>query len=137
MPASTIAAALEARYLSALKGQRQRLACGAAPAAERLDEGMLEGALLCAKVCSYAQGLQLIAEASKARGWAASLPDVLNCWRGGCIIRAALLADFREAFRQPAAAERPGPDAPELPRRPEVIQITGYSGNNHVQKLNI
>jgi len=101
VPAATVAAALEARYLSALKATRAKFAGGVAeapPPSTKLDDGALEGALLCAKVCSYAQGLQLIAEASEARGWAARLPDVLNCWRGGCIIRAALLADFREAF---------------------------------------
>ncbi|KAH8093475.1 hypothetical protein JL720_4611 [Aureococcus anophagefferens] len=43
-------------------------------------------------------GLALLAAASESHGWAVNVPDVLACWQGGCIIRAALLVDFRAAF---------------------------------------
>ena len=102
VPAGTIAAALEARYLSSLKATRGALAAAAAPAdpapARALAAATLENALLCAKICSYAQGLALLAAASESHGWAVNVPDVLACWQGGCIIRAALLVDFRAAF---------------------------------------
>ena len=102
VPAGTIAAALEARYLSSLKATRGALAAAAKPAdpapARALAAATLENALLCAKICSYAQGLALLAAASESHGWAVNVPDVLACWQGGCIIRAALLVDFRAAF---------------------------------------
>jgi 6-phosphogluconate dehydrogenase len=99
----TVAAALEARYLSALVAQRRRFSSIATVGVHedlcpRIPEGLLEDALLCAKICSYAQGMALIRTTSLQKGWSAEPDAVLRCWQGGCIIRADLLRDFRKAY---------------------------------------
>jgi 6-phosphogluconate dehydrogenase len=99
----TVAAALEARYLSALVAQRRRFASIATVGVHedlcpRIPEAVLEDALLCAKICSYAQGMSLIRTTSLQKGWSAEPDAVLRCWQGGCIIRADLLKDFRKAY---------------------------------------
>lgn len=102
LPAPTVSAALEARYVSALKSLRVDAAPmleGPTPSEWPDDlESVLEAAMVCSKICSYAQGLALIAKAASERGWNTQIPDVLACWRGGCIIRASLLADFKRAI---------------------------------------
>jgi len=60
----------------------------------------LEDALYFAKVSSYAQGMALLHAASEAYGYGINLSEVARIWKGGCIIRAALLDPIREAFRQ-------------------------------------
>ena len=107
VPMPTVSAALEARYTSA---QRQtRLKASAALAAvptttetiENNDAFVtdLEAALVCSKICSYAQGLALIEAAKEEYKWTdLRIADVLRCWRGGCIIRAKLLVDFAAAL---------------------------------------
>ena len=106
----TVAAALEARYLSALVAQRRRFASIATVGVHedlcpRIPEGVLEDALLCAKICSYAQGMALIRTTSLQKGWAAEPDSVLRCWQGGCIIRADLLKDFRKAYADDPSLE--------------------------------
>jgi len=122
--APTIAAALEARYVSARVDDRAALAAAAdegsaaskSDAARPVAASDVEAALVCAKICSYAQGLALLAEASKNRGWAVSPDEALRCWQGGCIIRADLLVTFRAAF-----AEAPG--LPNLLLDPAVAKL--------------
>ncbi|CAH0380184.1 unnamed protein product [Pelagomonas calceolata] len=106
----TVAAALEARYLSALVAQRRRFASIATVGVHedlcpRIPEAVLEDALLCAKICSYAQGMSLIRTTSLQKGWAAEPDSVLRCWQGGCIIRADLLKDFRKAYADDPSLE--------------------------------
>ncbi|KAH8070534.1 hypothetical protein JL721_4927 [Aureococcus anophagefferens] len=67
VPAGTIAAALEARYLSSLKATRCAAAAPNRAAPAPAAAATLENALLCAKICSYAQGLALLAAASEPR----------------------------------------------------------------------
>ena len=50
-------------------------------------------------VITYAQGLAVLSGASEAYGYHLDLEAVARIWRGGCIIRAALLEDIRAAFR--------------------------------------
>ncbi|MEM7518601.1 MAG: NADP-dependent phosphogluconate dehydrogenase, partial [Planctomycetota bacterium] len=101
VPAPTVSAALEARYVSSLKDLR--VEAGTIPTntdflPDEDLETMLSDALVCSKICSYAQGLSLICEAKKVHGWTdLQLTNVLDCWRGGCIIRAKLIGDFRAA----------------------------------------
>lgn len=47
---------------------------------------------------SYAQGLALLQTASAERGWDIPMKEVVNVWKGGCIIRSLLLQDFDQAF---------------------------------------
>ncbi|MGA2751915.1 MAG: NADP-dependent phosphogluconate dehydrogenase [Verrucomicrobiota bacterium] len=56
-------------------------------------------ALYAAMIITYAQGLALLAVASDKYEYHLDLEAVARIWRGGCIIRAALLKDICAAFR--------------------------------------
>jgi len=109
IPVPSIAAALDARNLSAMK--EERVAASArlpGPQAALTDEekanlvSWAHDALYAARVVTYAQGMRLIQAASKEYQWNVSLAEMARIWRGGCIIRAKLLTPLREAFtRQP------------------------------------
>ena len=55
-------------------------------------------ALFAGMIIIYAQGLALLAVASDKYGYHLNLEAVARIWRGGCIIRAALLEDICAAF---------------------------------------
>ncbi len=62
----------------------------------------LERGMFAAVILTYAQGLDLLCHASREYGYHLDPEEVARIWRGGCIIRAALLEDIREAFsKQP------------------------------------
>jgi 6-phosphogluconate dehydrogenase len=103
----TISAALDARVLSSLKAQRVaaaavhpatdlRAAFGSADRRRWIDD--LRDALHGARVCSYAQGMALIAAGSAQYSWNVNLAEMARIWKGGCIIRARLLDPVRAAF---------------------------------------
>jgi 6-phosphogluconate dehydrogenase len=56
-------------------------------------------ALFAAMILVYAQGMALLAVASTKYEYQLDLEAVARIWRGGCIIRAALLEDICAAFR--------------------------------------
>jgi len=58
----------------------------------------VEGALYMAKICSYAQGMALLKEASREYDYDLKYSDIARIWRGGCIIRAQFLDDIRASF---------------------------------------
>lgn len=58
----------------------------------------LENALYGAKICAYAQGFNLIAQASKINNWDVKLGNIAKIWRNGCIIRAGFLDKVTEAY---------------------------------------
>ncbi len=63
----------------------------------------VEQALHFSMLVTYAQGMSLLGHASSAYKYELDLARVAGLWRGGCIIRAALLEDIRVAFtRNPA-----------------------------------
>ncbi|MEY3000469.1 MAG: hypothetical protein RL648_683 [Verrucomicrobiota bacterium] len=107
VPAPTVAEAVFARCLSAVKEERV-----AASAILRGPEaGPFEGdraafleaihdALYCSKICSYAQGFQLMREAQKEYQWTLDFGQIAQIWRGGCIIRAAFLQKITEAYER-------------------------------------
>jgi 6-phosphogluconate dehydrogenase len=109
IPAQTIADAVFARMLSALK--KERVAASAilkGPpiqfAGDRTD--MLEKirqALFCAKICSYAQGFQLLRAANAEYGWDLRFGSIAMLWRAGCIIRAQFLGKIKEAYERNTA----------------------------------
>jgi 6-phosphogluconate dehydrogenase len=55
-------------------------------------------ALYASKIMSYAQGMNLIAAASKQWNWDLKLHEIAAMWKGGCIIRAKFLDEIRRAF---------------------------------------
>ena len=104
VPAPTIAEAVFARCLSAVKDER-------VAASKELSGPVLEyegdraefvdaihDALYASKVCSYAQGFALMAGAQAEFGWTLDFGRIAMIWRGGCIIRAHFLNRIKEAF---------------------------------------
>jgi 6-phosphogluconate dehydrogenase len=57
-------------------------------------------AFFAAMIITYAQGMALLAVASDKYKYHLDLEAVARIWRGGCIIRAALLEDICAAFRE-------------------------------------
>ncbi|MFO0391594.1 MAG: NADP-dependent phosphogluconate dehydrogenase [Planctomycetota bacterium] len=103
VPAPTMHAAVEARCLSAMKEQRVAAstqlrgpAVAAATSAGLLDA--VRDALYCSKVCSYAQGLDLLATADADKKWGLDLGEIARIWKGGCIIRARFLGRIQAAY---------------------------------------
>ncbi len=102
----SIAAAVDARTLSAMKDTRVEAAPvfqAAKPSRAEAPtnlEGLVHQALLSAKIIAYAQGLYLIQQAAKQFSWAVNLQEVARIWKGGCIIRAALLDEIMGAFEK-------------------------------------
>jgi 6-phosphogluconate dehydrogenase len=111
-PAPTIAEAVFARFMSALKGERvaasEVLAGARGPStgehpAQRAFVEEIRQALYASKVCAYAQGFQLLRLASEEHGWDLQLGNISLLWREGCIIRAQFLERIKEAFDQDPA----------------------------------
>ena len=61
--------------------------------------GQLKNALYASMIATYAQGMALLQKASEAYDYNLDLEAVARIWRGGCIIRAALLEDIRNAYK--------------------------------------
>ena len=98
----TIAEAVFARNLSQKKALRQAgaRALGASQNRAAFSEEALQQALYAGMICCYAQGLELIAAASAEFNWDIDLEKTVSLWRGGCIIRSALLYDIMESYRE-------------------------------------
>lgn len=58
----------------------------------------LEKALLASKIVSYAQGFDLMNEASLAYDWDLNFVNIAKIWRGGCIIRSKFLNNIMDAY---------------------------------------
>jgi 6-phosphogluconate dehydrogenase len=107
----TITAALDARYLSAVKSEREiasTILTGptdfpAVDKAQLIED--VRRALYAAKICSYAQGMNLIKAASSNFEWNVDLGESARIWKGGCIIRARFLDRIKSAYdRNPTLA---------------------------------
>ncbi|GAB4240633.1 MAG: NADP-dependent phosphogluconate dehydrogenase [Acidobacteriota bacterium] len=102
-PAPTVAEAVFARFLSAVKAERvaaSKVLEGPDAAGGEAEQWVepVRQALYCSKICSYAQGFQLLAYASREFGFELDLAAVASIWRAGCIIRAQFLERIREAY---------------------------------------
>ena len=113
VPLTLIGEAVNARYLSALKEERERAAvvfpasptgtaapAGTIPAAGTTGVADVHDALYAAKLVSYAQGFMLLRAASQRFGWNLAYGDIALLWRGGCIIRSRFLGDIKRAFER-------------------------------------
>lgn len=106
VPIPTIDAAVTMRNLSALETQRrQAAAMQLLPSRQYTgDQHMLlkqlRGAIYASMLITYAQGMAVLAAASQTYAYQLDLEAVTRIWRGGCIIRASFLADFRAAYRR-------------------------------------
>ncbi len=103
-PAPTIAEAVFARAMSAIKEER-------VAASQRLkgpDSGIdvdraafiekIRQALYASKICSYAQGFHLLRLAAEEYEWKLNYGQIATIWRSGCIIRAQFLGRIKGAF---------------------------------------
>ncbi len=102
-PIPQIAQAVFARCLSVLKVEREHAATVLSGPNQKIPEpdafiDKLMNALYAAKICSYAQGFQLLKFAADEFNWDLNFGDVALLWRGGCIIRAGFLKNIKEAF---------------------------------------
>ncbi|HLV62755.1 NADP-dependent phosphogluconate dehydrogenase [Galbibacter sp.] len=59
----------------------------------------LKDAFYFAMITTYAQGMAQLHIASKEYNYGLDLEEVSKIWRGGCIIRASVLEDFRKAYK--------------------------------------
>jgi len=119
VPIPTIQAAIDARVLSAHREERleasQQLT-GPAHTAFTGDKkqaiAAVHDALYASKICSYAQGMNLIRSGSEEYGWGINLGELSRIWKGGCIIRAQFLDRIKQAYQS-------RPDLPNLLLAPD------------------
>jgi len=113
LPIPTIDAAVAARDISVYKDQRNAAAelYGTANEKSIKDKQkfieQVHDALYFATIICYAQGFALLHKASFELDMEVPLPDVIKIWRGGCIIRSALLDDFYSVYKK-------NPDLPNM-----------------------
>jgi 6-phosphogluconate dehydrogenase len=104
VPIPTIDLAVVMRDLSVFKKEREQAGAMYLRPIRRFTGdrdtflAQLRRALYAAMMITYAQGLALLVVASDKYGYHLDLEAVARIWRGGCIIRAALLEDIRAAF---------------------------------------
>ena len=105
----TIDAAVDTRGMSARKDERVEAGRQiAGPDVARFDgdrAAMIEAihdALYASKICSYAQGMNLIRAGSEKWNWGIDLGETARIWKGGCIIRARFLDKIKAAYRNRA-----------------------------------
>ena len=67
---------------------------------ENISDKNLSDALYFSRVCSMIQGLELITKFSETENHEISIVEVLENWRGGCIIRSDLLLDLKKEFSE-------------------------------------
>ena len=106
IPLSLISESVFARCLSAQKEQRVHASTAfQGPVAEYAGNkeqffAELEKALYLAKIISYAQGFNLMQEASAEYRWDLNYGEIARIWRGGCIIRSVFLDKITEAYQK-------------------------------------
>jgi len=106
----TINSAIEARFISALKEERvaaSRVLSGPKSVPRSGDKSLMvdavRDALYASKICSYAQGFNLIRAGSDEWKWGINLSEMARIWKGGCIIRAKFLDRIKIAYERDAA----------------------------------
>jgi len=114
VPIPTIDAAVAARTISSDKDGRVAASTQiAGPSGSRFDGDRREfvaairDALYASKICSYAQGMNLIRTGSKEYDWGIDLGETARIWQAGCIIRARFLKRIKDAYHK-------NPDLPSL-----------------------
>ena len=121
VPVLTIDASVSMRNLSMLKQEREN-ANHVLRGPQKPFEGdrdlflkNLENAVYIAFLVTFAQGMTLLRKSSEAYDYDLNLEMVASIWRGGCVIRAALLEDIRTAYHA-------NPNLPNLLVDPHLAQ---------------
>ena len=105
MPIPTIDSAVMMRNLSSLIDERKEAASLYKTSTQKIETSkeefitLLKDAFYFATIISYAQGLAMLSKASIQLKMEIPLPEVISVWRGGCIIRSALLDHFKTAYQ--------------------------------------
>ena len=105
VPTPVIDAAVSSRDLSGYRQDREaasRLLPGPEGTIPEPKTGFverLERALQAGFLMTYAQGMALLRKAD-TYGYSLNLADVARIWRGGCIIRAAILEEIRSSYQR-------------------------------------
>jgi 6-phosphogluconate dehydrogenase len=104
LPIPTIDMAVALRNLSKYKSLRISLSAAYPEEAKNNNPGKewiakLEAAFYFASISIYAQGLHLLSKASADYKYQLKLDEIAKIWRGGCIIRAALLENIYNAYK--------------------------------------
>lgn len=100
----SITAAVDARIMSGAKDFRVMQAAATPLIVDEITVDRTEliqevrVALELSMLNVYAQGLQLISEASKQEGWNLNISEICRIWRGGCIIRSSMVEQYQKAF---------------------------------------
>lgn len=106
VPIPTIDAAIAARTISSLREDRLQVSRTFPEVTSKKVEfpqstlTMLKDALYASKICSYAQGMNLIKRGSEEFKWDIDLSEVARIWQGGCIIRAKFLGRIKDAYKR-------------------------------------
>ena len=117
VPIPTIDSAVSMRQISAQKEIRTLIAQKYGDEAQVVGEDisanrehfieLLKQTLFSSFIVTYAQGMSLLQVASSEKDYDLNLSEIAKIWRGGCIIRSALLEDMRRAFAE-------NPDLPNM-----------------------
>ncbi len=105
VPIPTMYAAVYARNISSIRDERVAASKELTGPSIKFEGDprsfipKVRDALYCSKICSYAQGMALIAKASHDFNYDIKLPEVSRIWKGGCIIRAGFLDKIKKAFQ--------------------------------------
>jgi 6-phosphogluconate dehydrogenase len=133
VPTPTIDMAVALRDLSVLVKERTQ-ASVIYPSSSQQFTGdaeifitQLHHALYAAIIITYAQGMALLAVASAKYNYNLELESVAKIWRGGCIIRAALLENICTAFRDKK-------DLPNLLLAPNIAKLLQES-QKHLRQV--
>lgn len=110
LPVPTIDIAVALRNLSKYKSLRTAIAAAFSSDEKKNKSGKellpaLEAAFYFSTISIYAQGIHLLSKASAEYKYQLKLDEIAKIWRGGCIIRAALLEDIYKAYKTNPALE--------------------------------
>lgn len=106
MPLNLIATAVFERNLSALLDLRREASdvFKRSPSGKQFDEQTMVDqifhTLYASKIVSYAQGFNVLKQASEQFKWQLDAASIARMWRGGCIIRSAFLDNIASAFEK-------------------------------------
>ncbi|UUI05470.1 decarboxylating NADP(+)-dependent phosphogluconate dehydrogenase [Oceanobacillus jeddahense] len=107
VPLTIVTESVFMRFLSNVKEERmiaeQELE-GPAPLLEQTDKNewieLVRQALVMGKISTYAQGFYQYKQASEQYKWDLQLDEIALIFRGGCIIRAGILNEISNAFKE-------------------------------------
>ncbi len=134
IPVPVIDIAVSMRDLSSVKDERKQASALYKTGTQQIavpDEvfiSQLADALYFSMIVCYAQGMALLFKASSELKMDIPLPEVVRIWRGGCIIRSAMLEIFYKAFTE-------NPELPNLLLDKEVAGLLQSKKHNIISVI--